>query len=355
MVRKPINRILIYRLGSIGDFIIALPCLHLIRKCHPNAEIVLLTALPIDQRAAPAAEVLEHTGLIDKYIYYPPRAPVLSKVLAIKKHIKSIAPDLFVYLTQPRGIFSIYRDYVFFRWCGIPSIRGFPLAGNLHTCRTLDRKSHFREREAHRLGRCLASSYGIVDVEKSESWDLHLSSDEEQTAERILRDQLLDDFEKLPLLGISVGTKQKINDWGDANWRAVLNGLSTRKFALVFVGSGDDFERSEKLGECWPMPRINLCGRLSPRVSAAVLRRVSLFLCHDSGPMHLAAAIGTRCIAVFSRNNPPGIWYPFGSGHKIFYPESEGASIETILPSEVTAAAIGALDEEQRSLCEKLI
>ena len=278
MVQRPINRILIYRLGSIGDFIVALPCLHLIRKCHQSAEIIILTALPIDQRAAPAAEILEHTGLVDEYIYYPPRAPMLSKVLAIRKHIKSIAPDLLIYLTQPRGLFSIYRDYVFFRWCGIPSMSGFPLAGNLQTCRTLGRENYLREREAHRLCRCLASSYGMVDIENSQNWDLHLSSDEEQTAERILRDRLNDDFEKLPLLGISVGTKQKINDWGDANWRAVLNGLSTQKFALVLVGSADDFERSGKLGMHWPMPHINLCGRLSPRVSAAVIRRMSLFL-----------------------------------------------------------------------------
>jgi ADP-heptose:LPS heptosyltransferase len=56
--------------------------------------------------------------------------------------------------------------------------------------------------------------------------------------------------------------------------------------------------------------------------------------------MHLAAAVGTRCIAVFSRHNLPGQWFPFGGGHRVFYPEGPSATILSIRPEEVAAAAL---------------
>ncbi len=45
-----------------------------------------------------------------------------------------------------------------------------------------------------------------------------------------------------------------------------------------------------------------------------------MFLGNDSGPMHLAAAVDTPAVAVFSRHAKPGIWFPLGNTHRIFYP-----------------------------------
>jgi len=75
-----------------------------------------------------------------------------------------------------------------------------------------------------------------------------------------------------------------------------------------------------------------------------VLRLVDVFLCHDSGPMHLAAAVGTPCVAVFSRHNPPGRWFPYGPDHTVLYPWSENGTIQSIAPQDVIEAATRALD-----------
>jgi ADP-heptose:LPS heptosyltransferase len=39
--------------------------------------------------------------------------------------------------------------------------------------------------------------------------------------------------------------------------------------------------------------------------------------------MHLAAAVGTRCVAIFSSQNLPGEWFPYGTGHKVIYRDIE--------------------------------
>ncbi len=64
---------------------------------------------------------------------------------------------------------------------------------------------------------------------------------------------------------------------------------------------------------------MNVCGELTPRESAAVFARARVYLGHDSGPMHLAAAVGTTCVAVFSARGKPRRWFPYGRGHRVVY------------------------------------
>ena len=48
-----------------------------------------------------------------------------------------------------------------------------------------------------------------------------------------------------------------------------------------------------------------------------------MFVGHDSGPMHLAAAQGITCVAIFSGQNKPGVWFPHGSQHQVLYHRTE--------------------------------
>ena len=91
------------------------------------------------------------------------------------------------------------------------------------------------------------------------------------------------------------------------------------RLPLVMFGSEDERERSGRLLAAWKGSKANLCGVTFPRVSAAVLRSAAVMVCHDSGPMHLAATMGVPCVAIFSARNPPGVWYPRGDGHSILY------------------------------------
>jgi ADP-heptose:LPS heptosyltransferase len=63
-----------------------------------------------------------------------------------------------------------------------------------------------------------------------------------------------------------------------------------------------------------------------------------LLITNDNGPMHIAAACGTKVIALFNKNlggSNPFRWGPYGQGHTIFY-----KPIDEIKPSEIYEAAI---------------
>jgi ADP-heptose:LPS heptosyltransferase len=334
------SRIIIFRFGSIGDFVISLPCFHLIRAIYPLAKIALLTNQSGSSRTTQAASVLEGTGLVDEYFSYIAGTRSISELMRIRSDITAFGSDFLVYLAAPRGIMSVYRDYLFFRWCGLRSIVGLPAMPKLWKSRPPLAGGAMFESEAQRLARNL-SALGSIDITRSENWNLHLSDNEIKTATEILDKGLpVDQNGRVQFLVLSIGTKQGINDWGDRNWAAVIKEIAKVDVGLVFVGSLEDRERSEELARLWPGPTVNLCGKASPRVSAAIIGQSILFLGHDSGPMHLAAAVGIRCIAVFSRRNHFGIWCPFGSFHHIVYPPWRRGTIQSIGPSQVAAATL---------------
>jgi ADP-heptose:LPS heptosyltransferase len=124
-----------------------------------------------------------------------------------------------------------------------------------------------------------------------------------------------------PFLAVSQGTKIQANDWGMENWSNLLQQLTEALpgWGLLLVGSADEGERAGACGAVWRGPLVNLCGKTSPRVSAAALEKAVFYLGHDSGPMHLASAVGVPCVAIFSARNLPGHWYPYGDVHRIIY------------------------------------
>lgn len=337
-----VERILIYRLGSIGDFVVALPCLHLVRRRFPKARIVLLTNLPVEARAAPAMSVLEGSGLVDEILTYQVGTRDWRRLGRLRQEVRGFGPDLLVCLVSRRSLWQVVRDYLYFRSAGVKRMVGFPFVTADRFSRRPAMKGGYWGHEAQRLARCLAP---LGDAEPCEpaSWDLCLTAAEHRHAERLISDALPPGAASWPLLGLSIGTKQAIKDWGDDNWQAVLRRIADTKMPLVLIGSGEERDRSQGVAGVWPGPVLNFCGSASPRVSAALIARTALFLGHDSGPMHLAAAVGTRCIAVFSRHNLPGQWFPFGPSHRVFYPERPGETIQAIRPGEVAEAALEAL------------
>jgi hypothetical protein len=63
--------VLVYRLGSLGDTVVALPCFHLIKRRFPDAKITLLTNRPVASAAAPAESILGRGYFFDDVLEYP--------------------------------------------------------------------------------------------------------------------------------------------------------------------------------------------------------------------------------------------------------------------------------------------
>ena len=257
--------ILIFRLGSLGDTILAMPCFHLIRRVYPDRKIFLLASEPISGKAAAAMTVLDGSGLCDEVIAYPTKVRNFRRLFALRQQIKSHRFEMVFHLFTNRGWLRNWRDYLFFRACGIKCIIGTPPPFRRNSITT----SHpLVEQQCIGLVRRLRQ-IGDIDVSDKAAWNLRLNAEEKETAEILLQGSKVSH----PFIAASIGTKSPINDWGDDNWKQLFELLSTAhpELGLILIGSPDEFKRSEHIRRYWRGTSANFCGKCLPRVSAGIL------------------------------------------------------------------------------------
>jgi heptosyltransferase-3 len=313
-----VERIVIYRLGSLGDTVIALPCLHKIAKAFPHAERLVLTNIPVSAKAAPLASILANSGLVHGYVTYPLGVRSLHALWDLAWQLRRLRASTLVYLTLDRGGRTLSRDLLFFRLCGFKRIIGAPVTQDLSNHRFEPETGTF-EYEASRLSRTLFE-LGPIDLDDPASWDLRLTAEEQAAGAKTIAP-----FAGRPFIAINMGGKWVENQWGSDNWRALLDELATThgSFGILAIGGPEDAAAVGPATANWPGAVVNSCGTLAPRETAAALEKASLFVGHDSGPMHLAAACGVRCVGLFGRLQPR-IWHPYGSGHRPLHKPNQG-------------------------------
>jgi len=324
--------VVIFRIGSLGDTIVALPAFHRIRKWERDAHIVLLTNAPVDGgvKAASSYQVLEGSGLVDDYIQYG-RTRGIADFVELWIRLRRLRPVRVYYLMPTRTWLQVLRDALFLSLIGARQIVGLSLWRRLSDRRFNSSTGRY-ESEATRLYR----SIGADPTHLTQSdFSPRLTTREFQVAE-----QALNGFsESRRLIAISLGTKAPCNDWGDLCWKDLARILakSLPGSSLVLLGSKDEYSRSEQLREEFGGAVLNLCGNLSPRESGAVLSKADVFIGHDSGPMHLASAVGTPTVAIFSARNLPGIWFPFDNEENVFYTKvnCQGCGLEVCIEQKM--------------------
>src|SRR5882762_4894821 len=238
------KRVLIYRLGSLGDTLVAMPAFHLIARAFPDAERRLLTNFPVNVKAPPAAAILENTNLVHGYFRYAAGTRSPRELLTLWWQLRRWRPQVLIYMGPARGVESARRDARFFRLCGISRLIGVPMTEDMQRNRWQESEQAL-EPEGVRLARNLAE-LGNAHLEASASWDLHLTQAEHARAKEVLSPTA-----GHPILAVSVGTKVQSKDWGRDNWRALLHRLATLypNHALALCGAAEESEASEFAAE----------------------------------------------------------------------------------------------------------
>ena len=113
-------------------------------------------------------------------------------------------------------------------------------------------------------------------------------------------------------LHVSSGTTAK--RWPVEHWRTLLGMLQDGGLQVFLVGGPGDREISQRiLGSRRLEGVVDFTGRLSVVELAALLERIDLLIGSDSGPAHLAAAVATPVVVLFSGTNNHRQWQPCGS------------------------------------------
>lgn len=319
------KRVLVYRLGSLGDTAVAIPSLHLVARAFPNAKRVMLTNFPSHAKAPATAAVIGESGLIHGYMRYSMKTRNPFELGVLWWKLLRFRPDYMVYLMPVRPVAAVRRDAAFFRLAGMPRIIGLPSVRELsyHT----DPATGWFEREASRLARAICE-LGDAHLERLDSWDLRLTAAEKHKAADVLNG-----VDRSRVVVCAPGTKMQAKDWGAENWARLMTKLSgtLTGHTLVLAGAREESDLCDLVAKGWRGPSVNLCGKLTPRETAAAMQGADVFMGPDSGPMHLAASMGVPCAIAFSARGKPGIWFPAGTNNQIVYHQVDcfGCNLET--------------------------
>ena len=121
-----------------------------------------------------------------------------------------------------------------------------------------------------------------------------------------------------PWLAVNAGARWETKRWPSEQFaQAVQQSLERHGGSAILLGGSSDHATVESIASRVRVPMRNLCGSTSLRSLAATLAECDLLLTNDSGPMHLAAAIGTPTVSIFTCTSPVRA-APFGApGHVV--------------------------------------
>jgi len=165
--------------------------------------------------------------------------------------------------------------------------------------------------EVDRLMRVVESS-GIRGQEAC--FPLPLTKEHSSAIDALFRGSMA---RSLPLVAIAPGAKRSTNRWPAHRFAEVAMALSRQGFFAVLIGGAGDKPACERIARKIGGKALNLAGQLSVQESCEVLRRCAFAICNDSGVQHMAAAVSTPCISIFSVRDMPGKWRPYGAQHVV--------------------------------------
>lgn len=310
-VKAPIA--LIFRIGQLGDTLVALPAIDLIRRTLPAHRLVLLTDRnPTANDYVSSWDICRSTGWFERVIFYEPKTRgwlFLKTWVSLLFELRALRVDQFFNLAPNRSKWQALRDrYFFSAMVGVSSYHA-PAARQNPKPDDRGRLPHL-EPEWHRT---------IVSTRARHSPDIAFRlaiPDREQ--EEALRVAAADgvDFGGM-LLAFGPGSKMPAKIWPTTRFASL--GMRIRRefpdLQLVVLGGKEDIATGRELCSAWGEKAHNLAGRLSVYGSASILKRCAGYVGNDTGTMHLAAMVGITCVAIFSARDYPGRWDPYGKGH----------------------------------------
>ncbi|MGB0632902.1 MAG: glycosyltransferase family 9 protein [Alphaproteobacteria bacterium] len=278
------RRILVIKLGALGDFILATGPFAAIRAAHPDDDIVLLTT-------APFAEMGRDCGLFDD-VWIDER-PSRINLIAIQRLRRRLRSGRFtrVYDLQTSGrsawYFRLMRGFGRPQWSGVAFGASHPHANHNRNY------MHTIERQADQLAMAGIPETPFPDL----SW---LASD-------ISRFGLPDRFALLIPGGAAHRPEKR---WPADAYRALAKSISEKGASPLVIGGPDEKDLANEIAA--DGVARSLAGETSFADIAELSRRAAGAVGNDTGPMHIAALCGCPCTVLFSKASNPDITAPRG-------------------------------------------
>lgn len=304
------KRILVARTDRVGDVLLSTPVIKALRDYYPSSYIAMMVS-PY------ARDIVEGNPYLDEVIVYDKDARhkgwLGSLRFAAKLRRKKF--DLALVLHPANRAHLVVFLAGIARRIGYNRKMGFLLSDKLSHTKQLGEK-HESEYSLD-----LVRYLGIEPEDKKPF--MPLSAESEKWAEDVLSGYGISKGDKLLAVHPAASCPSKI--WPNQSFAEVAERLSEKHgFKVIVVAGPKDIALAEQVIKNMRHPAINLAGKTSLSGLASILKRCRLFISNDSGPVHIASAVGTPVISIFGRNQKglsPRRWGPLGAKDKVLHKE----------------------------------
>ena len=282
MLVDGVRRIAVLRANRLGDFLLALPALEALRAAYPGAEIVLLA------REWHSRFLAGRPGPVDRVVPVPPTRGVVDD-----EPEDPAAVDVFVTAMRAERFDLAVQMHGGGRWSN-------PLTARLGARCTVG----LRAPDAPPLDRTLPYSWyqsevlrylELVELVGADPVTLHprlslMDSDRAEAAAAGLPDG--------PLVALHPGAEDPRRRWPAESFAAVGDGLAAAGATVLVTGSAAERSVVAEVVGAMAEPALSLVDSLSIGGLAAVYERCAVVVANDTGPRHLAEAIGTPTVGI---------------------------------------------------------
>jgi lipopolysaccharide heptosyltransferase I len=284
--RMDARRIAIIKPSALGDIVHSLPVLTALRARFPNARITWVVNRAYEPLLAGHPDLTD-TLPFDRSAFRGLRS-ALRAGWAFAGELRRRQFDLVIDLQ------GLLRSGLMAWLCGSPIRVGFADAREgsryayTHKLRSPARGA------AHAVDRMwtVAEAFGVGHLPKTFRVPLQTAEVEAARAELAALPR--------PVIAVAVGAKWVTKRWPPAHFAEVLNRAHAgSRASAVFIGTDEDTAAAQQVAAALRGPSLTLTGQTPLPRLAAVLSVADVVLGNDTGPLHLAAAIGRPCVAPY--------------------------------------------------------
>lgn len=275
---KAVQKILVIRLGALGDFVQSFGPFEAIRTAHPTAQITLLTTKPF-------VELAQASGWFDRVeCDARPRWHNVKGMLALRRQLRGYNR---VYDLQTSS-----RTARYYTLAGKPEWSGHVPGAALAHDNPWRNAMHTTARQRDQLQKAGIQSVPLPNV----SW-------------------LANQGPKLgfayALLVPGAAPHRPAKRWPARRYGYVAQKLVAQGITPLVVGTAADQTLAQEICHICPQAQ-DYTGRTTLLELAGLAARATIAIGNDTGPMHLAAQMGCRCLVLFSGHSDPALTAPLG-------------------------------------------
>ena len=315
-----ISRLLIVKTSSIGDVIHALPVVQAIKEAGPH----LTLGWVVRRRCA---DVLRGSPFID-HLYVMPDKPTPAELWALRGELRAGRYNLALDMQ------GLLLSGLVTRLSGAPVRLGWDRNREVNTLFLTHPDVPGKAQNTHEVDLLygFAEALGVRAAHTDFTPQPYLAADGAGRAENWLSGL------PHPRIALNVGASRAYKRWPADRWATVARALTASGQGVVFVGDTHDAEVVAQITPSLTGGYVDLAGRTTLRELASILAACDLLATADTGPMHIAVAVGTPVVALFGATDPARHG-PYGARNVVLHNPAPGAMVAGKRPTEEGGAA----------------